>query len=143
MASPSRRCCLSQPRPFNNTCSNCKRWWLEGMKIRKSRWNAGVFRFKCDHGPHTEDFYLCTWGNDAIRTPTRRAPPDYKEKGSSEIKVFANSHTAGQCNYEMEVVNFDFLSDVSSSDVTPRGRGRPGKVINHCSNVRFQRWNIY
>jgi hypothetical protein len=36
------------------------------VKVRKSRWNAGAFQFKCDHGPHTEEFYLCMGGNDAI-----------------------------------------------------------------------------
>jgi hypothetical protein len=41
----------------------------------------------------------------------------------------------------MEVVNFDYLSDVSSSDAPPRGRGHPDKVINYRSNARFARRN--
>jgi hypothetical protein len=97
------------------------------VKIQKSRWNAGAFRFKCDHGPHTEEFYLCMGGNDEIydggqkrsanasmvqTTPKRRAPPGYKEKDSNEFKNFANVYTAGHYNYEMKVVNFDYLSDV-------------------------------
>jgi hypothetical protein len=75
------------------------------VKIRKSRWNAGVFKFKCDHGPHTEDFYQCMWVNVAISdggrkrsagtsliqtTPRRRASPDYKDKDSNEFKVAGN-----------------------------------------------------
>jgi hypothetical protein len=72
-------------------------------------------------------------------TPKRRAPPDYKEKDSDEFKTFSNVYTAGHYNYEMEVVNFDYLSDVSSSDTPPRGRGRPDKVINYRSNARFAR----
>jgi hypothetical protein len=126
------------------------------VKIRKSRWNAGAFWFKCDHGPHTEEFYLCMGGNVAISdggrkrsadasvvqtTPTRRAPPDCKEKDSNELKNFANVYTAGHYNYEMEVVNFDYLSDVSSPDAPPRGRGCPDKVINYRSNARFARRN--
>jgi hypothetical protein len=50
-------------------------------------------------------------------------------------------YTAGHHNYEMEVVNFNYLSDVSSSDAPPRGRGRPDKVINNRSNTRFARRN--
>jgi hypothetical protein len=68
------------------------------VKIRKLRWNAGVFEFKCDHGPHTDDFYLCMGGNVAISdggrkrsadasliqtTPKRRVSSDYKEKDDS------------------------------------------------------------
>jgi hypothetical protein len=70
-------------------------------------------------------------------TRKRRAPPDYKEKNSIEFKMFANLYTAGHYNYEMEVVNFDYLSDVSSPDATPRRRGRPDKVINYRTNARF------
>jgi hypothetical protein len=74
-------------------------------------------------------------------TPKRRAPPDYKEKDSNEFKNFANVYTAGHYNYEMEVVNFDYLSDVSSPDATSRGGSRPDKVINYRSNARFARRN--
>jgi hypothetical protein len=152
----SSRSCLSLARHADNTCCNCKRWWAEGVKVRKSRWNAGAFRFKCDHGPHIEEVYLRMGGNDSIcdrrrkrsadvsviqTTPKRRTPPDYKEKDSDEFKTFSNVYTAGHYNYEMEVVNFDCLSDVSSSDTPPRGRGRPDKVINYCSNARFARCN--
>jgi hypothetical protein len=152
----SSRSCLSLERQVDDTCCNCKRWWEEGVKVRNSRWNAGAFRFKCDHGPHTEEFYLRMGGNDSIfdvrlkqsadasvvqTTPKRRAPPDYKEKNSDEFKTFSNVYTAGHYNCEMEVVNFDYLSDVSSSDTPPRGRGRPDKVINYRSNARFARRN--
>jgi hypothetical protein len=97
------------------------------VKVRKSRWNAGAFLFKCDHGPHTEEFYLCMGGNDAISdggrkrsadasvvqtTPKRRAPPEYKEKDSNEFKIFSNLYTPGHYNYDMEVVAFDYLSDI-------------------------------
>jgi hypothetical protein len=73
------------------------------VQVRTSRWNAVAFRFKCDHGPHTEEFYLCMGGNAAISdggrkqsagasfvqtTPKRRVPPDYKEKDSNEFKIF-------------------------------------------------------
>jgi hypothetical protein len=126
------------------------------VKIRKSRWNAEAFWFKCDHGPHTEEFYLCMGGNDTISddvrkrsadmysvhtAPKRRAPPDYKEKDSNEFKNFVNVYTAGHYNYEMEEINFDYLSDVSSADAPPRGRGHPDKVINYRSNERFERRN--
>jgi hypothetical protein len=74
-------------------------------------------------------------------TPKRRAPPDYKEKDSNEFKNFANVYTAGHYNYEMEVVNFDYLGDVLSPDETPRGRGLPDKVINYRSNARFAQRN--
>jgi hypothetical protein len=43
-------------------------------------------------------------------TPKMRAPPDYKEKDSNEFKIFASVYTAGHYNYEMEVANFDYLS---------------------------------
>jgi hypothetical protein len=143
-------------RHADNTCCNCKTWRAEGVKVRKSRWNAGAFRFKCDHGPHTDEFYLRMGGYDSIfdgrqklsadasvvqTTPKRRAPPDYKEKDSKEFKIFFNVYTAGHYNYEMEVVDFDYLSGVSSSDTPPRGRGRPDKVINYSSNARFARRN--
>jgi hypothetical protein len=126
------------------------------VKIRKSRWNAGVFRFKCDHGPQTDDFYLCIGGNVAISddgrkwsvdaslvqtTPKRRASPDYKAKHSNEFKAADNLYPAGYHDYEMEGVNFDYLSEFSTPDVTPVDRGRPGKVVNHHSNTRFQRRN--
>jgi hypothetical protein len=84
------------------------------------------------------------WSADASLVQTtlnRRAPRDYKEKDSNDFKVFANLYPAGHYNYEMEVVNFDYLIDVSNPDATPRGRGRPGKVVNHRSNARFQRQN--
>jgi hypothetical protein len=68
-------------------------------------------------------------------------PPDYKEKDSNEFKMLANLYTAGHYNYEMEVVNFDYLSDVSSPNATPRGHGCPRKIINHRINARFQRRN--
>jgi hypothetical protein len=51
------RSCISLGRHPDETCCSCKRWRTEGVKVRKSRWNAGAFRFKCDHGPHTEEFY--------------------------------------------------------------------------------------
>jgi hypothetical protein len=70
-------------------------------------------------------------------TPKRRAPPEYKEKDSDEFKNVSNLYTAGHYNYEMEVVDFDNLIDVSSYDTPPRGRGRPGKAINYRSNARF------
>jgi hypothetical protein len=152
----SSRSCLSLARHADDTCCNCKRWRVEGVKVRKSRWNAGAFRFKCGHGPHSEEFYLRMGVNDSIfdgrrkrsagayvvqTTPKRRAPPDYKEKDSNEFKTFSNVYTAGHYNYDMEVVNFDYLSDVSSSDMPPHGRGRPDKVINYRSNTRFARRN--
>jgi hypothetical protein len=126
------------------------------VKVQKSRCNTGAFLFKCDYGPHTEEFYLCIGGNDAISdggrkrsadasvgqtTHKRKATPDYKEKHSNEFNMFANVYTDGHYNYEMEVVNFDYLSDVSSSDAPPRGHGLPHKVINYCSNSRFARRN--
>jgi hypothetical protein len=135
---------------------NCKRWRTEGVKVRKSRWNAGAFRFKCDHGPHTEEFYQRMGRNDSIydgcrkrsgdasvvqTTPKRRAPPEYEEKDSDEFKTVLNMYTAGHYNNEMEVVDFDSLSDVSSSNTPPRGRGRPDKAITYRSNVRFARRN--
>jgi hypothetical protein len=143
MESPSRLCCLSQPPSFNKTCSECKIWRLEGVKIRKSRWNAGVFQFKCDHGPHTEDFYLSIEGNVAISEggrkrrvdtsllqtmPKRRAPPDYKDKDWNEFKVADNFYSAGY-----------YLSVASIPDVIQHRRGRPAKVANHCNTARFQR----
>jgi phosphotransferase system HPr-like phosphotransfer protein len=74
-------------------------------------------------------------------TPNRRAPPDYKEKDSNEFNNFANVYTAGHYNYEMEVVNFDYLSDVLSPDAPPCGRGHPDKVIHYRSNTRFAQRN--
>jgi hypothetical protein len=68
--------------------------------------------------------------SDVQTTPKRRAPPEYKEKDSNEFKTVSNMYTAGHYNYELEVVDFDNLSDVSSSDTPPRGRGRPDKAIN-------------
>jgi hypothetical protein len=73
-------------------------------------------------------------GNDAISggwkrsvdasvvqtTPRSRAPHDYKEKEYNEFNIFSNVYTAGNYNYEMEVVNFDYVSDVSSSDAPPQ-----------------------
>jgi hypothetical protein len=50
-------------------------------------------------------------------------------------------YTAGHYNYEMDVVNFYYLSDFFSSNAPPRGRGRPDKVINYCSNTRFAQHN--
>jgi hypothetical protein len=50
-------------------------------------------------------------------------------------------YTVGHYNNEMEVVDFDSLSDVSSSNTPPHGRGRPDKAINYRSNVRFARRN--
>jgi hypothetical protein len=41
----------------------------------------------------------------------------------------------------MEVADFDYLSDFSSSDTPPRVNGRPDKVINYLSNTRFARRN--
>jgi hypothetical protein len=135
---------------------NCKRWRTEGVTVRKSRWNAGALRFKCDHGPHTEEFYLRMGGNDSIydgrqkrsgdasvvqTTPKRRAPSEYEEKDSDEFKTVLNLYTAGHYNYEMEVVDFDNLSDVSSFNSPPRGRGRPDKAINYRSNARVARRN--
>jgi hypothetical protein len=73
--------------------------------------------------------------------PKRSAPPGYKEKDSDEFKTFSNVYTAGHYNYEMELLNFYYLSDVSSSDTTPHGGGRPDKVINYCSKARFTRRN--
>jgi hypothetical protein len=122
MAPPSQLCCLSQPRFFNNTCSNCKRWKLEVVKIRRFGWNAGVFKFKCDHGPHTEYFYLSTEGDVAISDggrkqsadtsliqtmPKRREPPDYKEKDSNEIKVAVHLYHARYYNFDTEGVHFE------------------------------------
>jgi hypothetical protein len=152
----SSRSCIYLARNPDETCCNCKRGRTEGVKVRKSRWNAGAFRFKCDHGPHTEEFYLRIRGNDLIydvrrkwsgdayvvqTKPKRRAPPEYKENESDEFKTVSNMYTAGHYNYEMEVVDFDNLSDVSSSDTPPRGRGRHDKAINYRSNARFARRN--
>jgi hypothetical protein len=113
MEPTSRLCRLSQPH--RATCSSCLRWKFEGVKVRRSRWNAPVFKFKCDHGPHTYDFYHSTQVNysspiaseatdgdvetsDGGRkhraveplvqnTPKRRAPSDCVEKDSNEFKV--------------------------------------------------------
>jgi hypothetical protein len=82
------------------------------------------------------------WSVDASlvqTTPKRRVSPDYKEKHSNEFKAADNLYPAGYYDYEMEGVNFYYLSDFSTPDVTPRDRGRPGKVVNHRSNTRFQR----
>jgi hypothetical protein len=64
-----------------------------------------------------------------------------RRTASNEFKKFVNVYTAGHCNYEMEVVHFDYLSDVSSPDAPPCGNGRPDKVINDRSNARFARRN--
>jgi hypothetical protein len=74
-------------------------------------------------------------------TPKRMAPPEHKDKDSNEFKIFSHVYTPGHYNYEMEVVDFDYLSDVSSSDAPPRGCGRTDKVINYRSNARFARRN--
>jgi hypothetical protein len=66
-------------------------------------------------------------------------PPDYKEKDPNEFKRAGNLYPAGYYNHEMKGVNFDYLSDVSSPDVTPPGRGCPAKVANHRTTVRIQR----
>jgi hypothetical protein len=154
MASLIRLCCLSQPISSNDTCRNCKILKLVGVNIIKPRWNTGVFKLKCDHGPHTEHFYLSMEGYVAISeggrkhsadanliqtTPKRRAQPDYKEKYSNELKVVGNLYPAGYYNYNMEGVNFDYLSDVPIPDVIHCGRGRPAKVANYCSTARFKR----
>jgi hypothetical protein len=70
-------------------------------------------------------------------TPKRRAPPEYEEKDSDEFKTVLNMYTAGHYNNEMEVVDFDNLSDVSRSNTATRGRGCPEKAINYRSNARF------
>jgi hypothetical protein len=72
-------------------------------------------------------------------TCKRRAPPDNKEKESNEFKGADNLYPAGYYNHELKGVNVDCLSDGSSHDVTPRGRGRPAKVLNHCTTARIQR----
>jgi CRISPR/Cas system-associated endonuclease/helicase Cas3 len=148
--------CISLGRHPDETCCNCKRWRTEGVKVRKSRWNAGAFRFKCDHGPHTEEFYQRMGHNDSIydgrqkrsgdayvfqTTPKRRAPPEYEEKDSDEFKTVLNMYTAGHYNNEMEVVDFDNLSDVSSSNTPTHGRGCPDKAINYRSSARFAQRN--
>jgi hypothetical protein len=74
-------------------------------------------------------------------TPKRRAPPEYEEKDSDEFKTVLNMYTDGHYNNEMEVVDFDNLSDVSISNTPPRGRGRPGKAINYRSSARFAQRN--
>jgi hypothetical protein len=122
-------------------------------KVEMECWNAGVFKFKCDHGTGTEDFYLPMEVNVAVSdgnrkrsadtsliqtTPKGRAPPDYKEKDSNEFKVADNLNPDGCCNYEMEGVNFDYLSDVSIPGLISRRRGRPAKFTNHPSTARFQ-----
>jgi hypothetical protein len=115
-----------------------------------------AFRFKCDHGPHTEEFYQRMGGNDSIydgrrkrsgdasvvqTTPKRMGPPEYEEKDSDEFKTVLNMYTAVQYNNAMNVVDFDYLSDVSSSNTPNHGRGRPDKAINYRSNARFARRN--
>jgi hypothetical protein len=50
-----------------------------------------------------------------------------------------NLNPAGYYKYEMEGVNVDYLSDVSSPDVTPRGHGFHAKVANHRTTARIQR----
>jgi hypothetical protein len=152
----SSRSCISLAHHPDETCCSCKRRRAEGVKVRKSRSNAGAFWFKCDHGPPTEELYLRMGGNYSIydshrkqsgdasvvqTTPKRRSPPEYKEKDSDEFKTVSNMYTAGHYNYEMEVIDFDNLSDVSSSDTPPRGRGRPDKAINYCSNARSAQRN--
>jgi hypothetical protein len=101
-----------------DTYSNCLTLKFEGVMVRRSRWNAPVFKFKCDHGPHTMDFYLSTQvsysssfpavsmdGDVGIpdhdrkrravepltqNMPNRRVTLDYVEKDSSEFKVWDN-----------------------------------------------------
>jgi hypothetical protein len=121
--------------------------------VRKSRWNASVFNFKYDYGPHTKAFYLSKRGDMGISdgrrkhsadapliqtTPQRRAPPDYKQKDWNEFKVAGNVYHTGCYNNNMEGVNVNYLSGVSSSDAIHHDRWRPVKVPNHLSTARFQ-----
>jgi hypothetical protein len=144
---------LSHPHSFNDSCSNCERWKLERVKVRKSRWNDSVFNFKCDYGPLTNDFYLsiegdveisdggmkCSVDAPLIQTMSkRRAPLDYKEKELNEFKVAGNLYCIGWYNNNIEGVNCDYFSDVSSPDAIHRDHGCPVKVSNHRSTVRFQ-----
>jgi hypothetical protein len=53
--------CFSKAATFTTElCGGFKRWKREWVRVRKSRWRAPPIRFKCDHGPHTEVFYLGT-----------------------------------------------------------------------------------
>jgi hypothetical protein len=155
MKSTSHLCCFSHPHSFNDTCSNCKIWQLEGVKVRKSRWNASVFNFKCDYGPHTKNLYLSMEGDVQISsgetkhnadahlnqtTPKRRAPIDYKEKDSNEFKVADNLYRTGWYNNVMNSLDFDDVSNVSIPDVIHRGRGCSATVPNHRTTARFQQW---
>jgi hypothetical protein len=38
-------------------CGGCRRWTIDGIKVRKSRWNAAPIKYKCDCGLHTQEFY--------------------------------------------------------------------------------------
>jgi hypothetical protein len=62
MASNDSVCLSKAETSTTELCGGCKRWkreWVR-VRVRKSRWRVPHIRFKCDHGPHTERFYLGT-----------------------------------------------------------------------------------
>jgi hypothetical protein len=72
-----------------------------------------VFKFKCDHGPHPEDYYLSMEADVEMQdggrkrsaeespiqtTLKRRATIDYEENKTNEFKVDHNLYRYGHFN---------------------------------------------
>jgi hypothetical protein len=119
--------------------------------VRKSRWRAPLIRFKCDHGPHTEEFYLGTCEVivvdvavvDAGRKRTAESPLetnsfksrriiDYVEKDSNEFKGPENQFPSTSVHL-MEAMEIDFHSPETATF------GRPRKDIDHLKVQRTTR----
>jgi hypothetical protein len=49
--------CVSLEVSGDTRCGGCRRWAIDGVKVRKSRWNAPPIKYKCDRGLHTEEIY--------------------------------------------------------------------------------------
>jgi hypothetical protein len=130
-------------------CGGCKRWKREWVRVRKSRWRAPPTRFKCDHGPHTDEFYLGTCEvivvdvADAGRKRTAESPLDtnssknrriidYVEKDSNEFKGPENQFPSTSVHL-MEAMELDFCSPETATFARPR------KDIDHRKVQRIAR----
>jgi hypothetical protein len=58
MASNDSVCFSKADTSTTELCGGCKRWKRELVRVRRSRWRPPPIRYKCVHGPHTEEFYL-------------------------------------------------------------------------------------
>jgi hypothetical protein len=49
--------CISLELSGEDRCGGCRRWAIDGIKVRKARWNTAQIQHKCDRGLHMEEFY--------------------------------------------------------------------------------------